>query len=166
MIPSGQLTFSYVGVAMTRAIVVALNGVYQQNNVDFVAYGHTIVFKQTPSTGSTLDITAATGNEHNRTSYTCTGTQTTFNLPAFPRIKFEVIPHTGKDWVPAGYVVIDVDHEIEAWITDSCPPSDWKWADLEPTPIGTSLIPGQFGMIRMIARATIATYIATRWGGQ
>lgn len=141
---------------MTRAIVVALNGVYQQINDDFVTKGHKIVFKHTPSTGSTLDITSVTGNNHNRTTYTCTGTQTTFNLPAYPKSKFEVIPHSDKDWVPKGYAVVDVDNEIDLWIRDNCPISDWKWAD-------QLVDDSQFGMTRLIVKESVVTYIATRW---
>jgi hypothetical protein len=143
---------------VARAIVVALNGVYQQINTDFITKGHSIVFK-TPPTG-TLDISSITNNNHNRTSYPCTGIQTTFHLPAFPNSKFEVIPHTSKDWVPEGYVVVDVNVEIETWIRDNNPPSDWKWAD----PLnGTTILPGSFGMMRMIIKESILTYIATRW---
>ena len=145
---------------MTRSIIVALNGVYQQINTDFVAKGNKVVFKRAPSTGGTLNITSLTNNKHNIASYTCTGTQTTFNLPAFPRSKFEIIPHTDRYRIPKGYVVIDADHEIEAWIRDNCPASDWKWADPEP---GTGLIAGEWGMIRMIVRDTVLTFIATKW---
>ena len=139
-----------------RSITVALNGVYQQINSDFVTKGHMIIFKQPPT--GTLIISAITDNlkNNNMTSYTCTGQQTTFHLPAFPQTKFAVVPHTDKDWVPTGYAVIDVDTEIDLWIRENCPASDWKWADQLDEAIG-------FNMSRLVVRESIVTYIATKW---
>jgi hypothetical protein len=142
---------------VSRAIVVTLNGVYQQIGHDFITKGHSIVFKQAPGTGCTVDITAISGNKQHRASYATTASQTTFHLPAYPKAKFEVIPHTSKDWVPKGYVVVDVDNEIDLWIRDNCPISDWKWGDQLAEDHGT------FGMTRLVVKESIVTYIATRW---
>lgn len=139
-----------------KSTIVAVNGVYQQINQDFVAKGHTIVFKQAPDPGDNVQLTTFSGGNHNTAGYYGTGKQTTFNLPAFPRTKFEVVPHTGKDWVPTGFVVIDVDTEIDLWIRENCPASDWKWADQLDEAIG-------FNMSRLVVRESIVTYIATRW---
>lgn len=140
-----------------RSITVALNGVYQQLNDDFVTKGHSIVFKHPPT--GTVDIRSHTNNKTNMTTYTCTGKQTTFHLPAFPACKFAVVADHSES-VPAGYVVVDVHYEIESWIRDNCPISDWKWGDQIE---GTTLIAGRFGMIRMIIRDSLLTYIATKW---
>ena len=139
---------------MARAITVAVNGVYQQINHDFVTKGHSIVFKR-PPTGS-VDLRSHANNKINMTSYTCTGTQTTFHLPAYPFSKFVVIPHAGKDWVPAGYVIVDVNNEIDLWIRENCPVSDWKWAD-------QLVDDAEFGMVRLIIRESLLTFIATKW---
>ena len=142
---------------MARAITVAVNGVYQQINHDFVTKGHSIVFKR-PPTGS-VDLRSHANNKINMTSYTCTGTQTTFHLPAYPASKFAVVTDH-KESVPEGYVVVDVNAEIEDWIRDNSPISEWKWADqLE----GTALLAGGFGMVRLIIRESLLTYIATKW---
>lgn len=139
-----------------RSITVSLNGVYQQLNDDFVTKGHTIVFKQAPT--GTLDLRTHSRNNHNMSSYPCNGTQTTFHLPAFPTSKFSVVvDHTES--VPKGYSVVDVHYEIESWIRDNCPPSDWKWSDQLTDP----RVAGRFGMIRMIVKDSVLTYIATRW---
>ena len=147
---------------MSRAIVVALNGVYQQINSDFVTKGHSIVFKQPPA--GTLDITAITDpltgspSKSNMSSYTCTGKQTTFHLPAYSASKFAVVTdHTES--VPTGYTVVDVDYEIESWIRDNCPISDWKWADQLSDP----QVSGRFGIIRLIIKESLLTFIATKW---
>ena len=140
-----------------RSITVALNGVYQQINHDFVTKGHSIVFKRPPT--GTVDLRSYTNNQCNLTTYTCTGNQTTFHLPSYPMSKFAVVDgYQGS--VPEGYTVVDVDTEIEFWIRMNCPVSDWKWADQID---GTSLIDGGFGMIRLIIRDSVLTYIATRW---
>lgn len=139
-----------------RSITVALNGVYQQLNEDFVTKGHSIVFKRPPT--GTVDIRSHTNNKTNMTSYTCTGQQTTFHLPAFPASKFAVVADYTES-VPEGYVVVDVNYEIESWIRDNNPPSDWKWDDQLSDP----RVAGRFGMIRLIIRDSVLTYIATRW---
>ena len=142
-----------------RSIVVALNGVYQQINSDFVAKGHSIVFKNPPT--GTLDITAITDNHtsspmsSNLSSYTCTGKQTTFHLPAYPAGKFAVVS-TYQGPIPKGYAVIDVDAEIDLWIRENCAVSDWKWADQLDEAIG-------FNMSRLIVKESIVTFIATKW---
>lgn len=147
---------------MSRAIVVALNGVYQQINSDFVTKGHTIVFKHPPS--GTLDITAITDNlttspmSSNMSSYTCTGKQTTFHLPAFPASKFAVVTDHSES-VPAGYTVVDVNAEIENWIRNNSLISDWKWADQLSAP----QVAGRFGIIRLIIKDSLLTFIATKW---
>lgn len=138
-----------------RSITVALNGVYQQLNEDFVTKGHSIVFKRPPT--GTVDIGSHTNNKTNMTSYTCTGQQTTFHLPAYPVGKFQTI-NDYTEAVPAGYTVVDVNFEIETWIRDNCSPSEWKWADqLNGTSIGT------FGLTRLIVKDSVLTYIATKW---
>lgn len=142
-----------------RSIIVALNGVYQQINQDFVTKGHSIVFKQPPA--GTVDITAITDpltgspSKSNMSSYTCTGKQTTFHLPAYPASKFAVV-NDYQGSVPKGYAVIDVDTEIDLWIRENCPISDWKWADQLDEAI-------PFNMSRLVVRESIITYIATRW---
>lgn len=142
---------------MARAITVAVNGVYQQINHDFVTKGHSIVFKR-PPVGS-VDLRSHANDKINMTSYTCTGTQTTFHLPAYPASRFVVITDH-KESVPEGYVVVDVNAEIEDWIRDNSPISEWKWADqLE----GTTLLAGGFGMVRLIIRESLLTFIATKW---
>ena len=139
-----------------RSIIVALNGVYQQLDEDFVTKGHTIVFKQPPA--GVIDISAHTNNKRNMTSYTGRGIQTTFHLPAFPTGKFAVVADYTES-VPEGYVVVDVNYEIESWIRDNCPPSDWKWDDQLSDP----RVAGRFGMIRLIIRDSVLTFIATKW---
>lgn len=140
---------------MTKAIIVSVNGV-TQSPADFVSKGTKIVFKDPPNTGDTVQFTTINGNETNHSSYYGTGTQTTFNLPAFPRVKFEVINNSDKP-VPLGYTVVDVDNEIDYWIRVNCQPYEWKWADqLSDTAI-------QFGMTRLIIKDTVLTYIATKW---
>lgn len=141
-----------------RAFTVARNGVYQQLNEDYVTKGHTVVFKRPPALNDVIELTATTNNSHNRNSYVGNGGQTTFHLPAFPASKFEVI-RDSKESIPTGYSVVDVNYEIEMWIRDNCAIHEWKWADqLE----GTSLT-GNFGMVRLILKDSVVTYIATRW---
>ena len=141
---------------MARAITVAVNGVYQQINHDFVTKGHSIVFKR-PPTGS-VDLRSHANDKINMTSYTCTGTQTTFHLPAYPASKFVVVDDHCES-VPTGYTVVDVHYEIESWIRDNCPTSDWKWANQLSDP----QVAGHFGMIKLIIRESLLTYIATKW---
>lgn len=147
---------------MARAIIVALNGVYQQINKDFITKGQSIVFKHPPT--GTLDITAVTDNlttapmSSNMSSYPCTGKQTTFHLPAFPASKFAVITDH-EESVPKGYTVVDVNAEIETWIRNNCPISDWKWADQLADP----RVAGRFGIIRLIIKDSLLTFIATKW---
>ena len=143
---------------MPRAIIVAINGVTQAP-ADFVTKGHTIVFKAAPRHNSTVQLTTITANGQNQSAYVSNGIQTTFNLPAYPKSNFEVVADSYKA-APDGYIVVDVNHEIEAWIVDSCPPSEWKWHD--PIP-GTNFNPGSFGMMRMIIRDSLLTFIATKW---
>lgn len=142
---------------MARAITVAVNGVYQQINHDFVTKGHSIVFKRPPS--GTVDLRSHANDKVNMTSYTCTGIQTTFHLPAYPASKFAVVTDHSES-VPTGYTVVEVNAEIETWIRNNCLISDWKWADqLE----GTTLLAGGFGMVRLIIRESLLTFIATKW---
>ena len=141
---------------MARAITVAVNGVYQQINHDFVTKGHSIVFKR-PPTGS-VDLRSHANNKINMTSYTCTGTQTTFHLPAYPASKFAVVTDHSES-VPTGYTVVDVNAEIETWIRNNNPASDWKWADQ----IADPRTPGHIGMLRLIIRESLLTFIATKW---
>ena len=143
---------------MSRAIIVSINGV-TQSPADFVNKNHRIVFNNAPPVNSTIQLTTITANGQNQAAYISSGTQTTFNLPSYPIGKFEVVADSYKA-APEGYTVVDVNHEIEAWIVDSCPPADWKWHD--PIP-GTNFNPGNFGMMRMIVRDSILTYIATKW---
>ena len=141
---------------MARAITVAVNGVYQQINHDFVTKGHSIVFKRPPA--GTVDLRSHAGDKTNMSTYTCTGTQTTFHLPAFPASKFAVVTNHSES-VPKGYTVVDVNAEIDTWIRDNSPISDWKWADQLRDP----RIPGHIGMIRLIIRESLLTFIATKW---
>ena len=143
---------------MTKAIIVAVNGV-TQSPADFVNKNHRIVFNNAPPVNSTIQLTTITVNGQNQAAYVGSGTQTTFNLPSYPISKFEVVADSYKA-APEGYTVVDVNHEIEAWIVDSCPPADWKWHD--PIP-GTNFNPGNFGMMRMIVRDSLLTFIATKW---
>ena len=138
---------------MARAITVAVNGVYQQINHDFVTKGHSIVFKRPPA--GTVDLRSHAGDKTNMTSYTCTGTQTTFHLPAFPFSKFAVVTDHSES-VPEGYAVVDVNNEIDLWIRENCPVSDWKWAD-------QLVDDAEFGMVRLIIRESLLTFIATKW---
>lgn len=137
--------------------MVFINGVTQAP-ADFVTKGHKIVFAHAPNAGAAVEFKTITNTGTNTASYTGTGTQTVFNLPAWPREKFAVVTDT-KETVPAGYTVVDVDTEIDLWIRDNCPVSDWKWADQLD---GTTLVAG-FGMSRMIVKDSVLTYIATKW---
>lgn len=141
---------------MSRALMVHINGI-TQSPVDFVTKGNRIVFKQAPYKGAHVECKAITRDGIHTNTYTGTGSQTTFNLPAWPRFKFEVIANSHES-VPEGYTIVDVDNEIDSWIRDNCLISDWKWADqLDRDP---SI---QFGMTRLIIKDSVLTYIATKW---
>lgn len=141
---------------MSRDLIVSVNGV-TQSPADFVTKGSKIVFNHPPNPGDNVQFTTITGSGIPTTSgYYGTGTQTTFNLPAFPRVKFEIIKDSNES-VPPGYTVVDVDNEIDHWIRDNSAVGDWKWADQ----IGDPAI--QFGMTRYVIRDSVLTYIATKW---
>ena len=144
---------------MTRSIIVSVDGVTQSPN-DFKLRGNTIIFNfPPPSGGSWIEFTTITGAGTNKSSHWGDGVRTNFPLPSWPKVKFEVI-RDSKESVPAGYSVVDVNHEIESWIRDNCAIHEWKWADQLD---GTSLLAGGFGMVRLILKDSIVTYIATRW---
>jgi hypothetical protein len=151
----GNLFSITVGCRVSRAIIVSVNGVTQAP-ADFITKGHKIVFKDPPDPGDNVQFTTVTGSGINTSSYYGTGTQTIFNLPAFPRAKFEVIKDSDEP-VPPGYTVVDVDNEIDFWIRHNCQPYEWKWADQ----IGDPAI--QFGMTRLIIKDSVLTFIATKW---
>lgn len=141
--------------------MVFRNGIAQQPYVDFSVKHNTVVFTSPPDTGDSVSFNITTSLNMNTIAYTGTGIQTIFNLPYVleDNAKFKVISNS-DDTVPKGYSVVDVDYEIEAWITDNNLPSEWKWAD----PVkDTKLIAGEFGKIRMIVKDSLLTFIATKW---
>ena len=141
---------------MARTTIVTVNGVYQQINQDFVTKGNTIIFKTPPTTMSLIEFTTFTNSKnHSVTQWNGDGIRTNFPFVQ-PRVKFAVVPHTGKDWVPEGHAVVDVDTEIDLWIRENCPASDWKWADQLDEAIG-------FNMSRLIVKESLLTFIATKW---
>lgn len=137
---------------MSRAIVVAVDGVTQSPN-DFKLHRNTIVFNLPAPAGSFVEFTTVTGNGTNKSSHWGDGRRTSFPLPAWPKVKFEVVVDSGES-VPEGYSVVDVDNEIEDWIRDNCAIHEWKWADQYG---------GRFNMTRLILKDSVVTYIATRW---
>lgn len=139
---------------MSKGIIVSVNGV-TQSPADFGGNGHKIVFKHPPAAGDTVQFTTFDGNGTNTSSYYGTGIQTTFNLPAFPRVKFEIVKDSNEQIL--GYTVVDVNNEIDYWIRVNCQPYEWKWADQLSDPAI------QFGMTRMIIRDSLLTFIATKW---
>ena len=143
---------------MSRAILVSINGVVMQSPADFkVMNGHRVVFKNPPNNGDTVQFTTDTNGSLKTANYFGTGTRTAFNLPAWPRVRFEVVTNS-KESVPEGYTVVDVDNEIDNWIRDNCSTHEWKWADQLDGDPST-----QFGMNRLIVKDTVLTYIATKW---
>lgn len=142
---------------MTRSLIVSINGVTQAP-ADFVAKGNRVVFIHAPGNGDLVDFKCVTKNDVNTSSYLGTGTQTTFNLPSWPRDKFEVVTDC-ETIAPNGYTVVDVHYEIESWIRENCPVSDWKWDDQLRDP----RVAGHFGMIRLIIKDSVLTFIATKW---
>ena len=139
---------------MSRTLIVAVNGVVQAP-ADFVAKGNRVVFTHAPGNGDLVDFKCITKNDVNTSSYLGTGTQTIFNLPSWPRDRFELVTDFAAE-VPNGYTVVDVDHEIESWIRDNCAISEWKWADQLDGVL-------RFGMIRLIVKDTVLTFVATKW---
>ena len=138
---------------MTRAIIVAIDGVTQDPN-DFKLVHSTIKFNLPAPAGSFVEFTTVTSGGMNKSSHWGDGRRTSFPLPAWPKSKFEVITDSSES-VPNGYSVVDVDNEIDLWVRENCAIHEWKWAD--------QLNTSGFRMSRLILKDPIVTYIATRW---
>lgn len=139
---------------MKGDVIVNVNGV-TQGLTEFRIEGHDIVFSRAPAQGDNVKLTMERGAGVNSTSYVANGRQSRFHLPAVPRGKFDVIENHTES-VPDGYTVVDVDTEIDLWIRENCPPSDWKWAD-------QLVDDAEFGMTRLIVRDSVATFIGVKW---